>query len=93
METLLPRLVHVSVDRRLIIVLLDELDHEITQVAEGVRHIGFGGGPAVDERVGSMMGSDGERPRSEKLVPFANRRFEIGHEIRVLEEGSITRHQ
>ena len=53
---LLARGVHVAVDRRRVVVLLDELDHRVAEVAERVRHIGLLVGPAIREGVTPVMG-------------------------------------
>jgi hypothetical protein len=40
-EPLLPGPVHLAVDGRCVVVLLDELDLEVAEIAEGVRHVGL----------------------------------------------------
>lgn len=58
--------VHVAIDRRLVVVLHDELNHHLAEVAKRVRHVGLGCGAAVVEAVTSMMFGHEERARAER---------------------------
>lgn len=60
METLLAISVHVAIDGGLVIVLLNELDHQIAQIPEGIRHISLGTGASVREGVRAVVWSDSE---------------------------------
>ena len=75
--SLLPVCVHLAVDRRRVVVLDDELDHGVAEVAKGVRHVGFVCRAAVREFVASMMRRDDERSGAVQAVPFVDGAIEI----------------
>ena len=85
-EPLLAPLVHIAVDRRGVVVLHDQLDHEIAQIAEGVRHVGLVRRGAVGERVALVVLGDCEGSSPERLAPPDDRFVEVIDEIGMLEE-------
>ena len=85
-EPELTGLVHVAVDRRGVVVLHDELDHRVAEVAERVGHIRLVIGPAVVERIGPMMLAQHEGAGTEESVPLADRCVEVLDEEGLLEE-------
>ena len=55
-KALLAARVHVPVDGGRLVVLLDELDHHVAQIAEGIGHVGLLGGAPIGEAVGDVVG-------------------------------------
>lgn len=81
---LLPRLIHLAIDRRRVVVLRDELNHGVTEVAERIRDIGFLVGAPIGEFVARVMFGHRKRTGPVGFVPIRNRLLEIVDEVRLL---------
>ena len=86
MEALAFRGEHLTVDRGRVVVLDDELDHHLAEIAERVGDVCFLLGSPIVESIGLMMMGSHEGTRSQKFVPGQDRLVQIVHEIGLLEE-------
>jgi hypothetical protein len=78
-------------DRGFIAVLLDELDHDAAELAEGRRVIERGGPAAVDHVLELDVLQQKERARSELACPAPCGRVGVCHEVRRLHERTVFR--
>ena len=86
MEALLARREHVAVDRRRVVVLFDELNVHVAEVAERIRHVGFVVGASIVEAIGAMVRRDDERPSAKHLAPTVDRGGEVVDEVCLLKQ-------
>lgn len=91
-EALFARFEHVPVDRRCVIVLGDELNHLVAEVAERIGHVSLVIGASALEAVGRVMRHDNERPRVEQAMPLPTGVLDIVDEVRLLEERIPLKH-
>ena len=85
-QAVLARCVHVPEDGRVLAVLLDELDHDAAELAEGRRVIERAGPAAVDHVLELDVLQQKERARSELTRPAPRGRLGVCHEVRRLHE-------
>ncbi len=83
-KTFFARGEHVTVNRRRIVVLLDELDLVVAEVTECVRDISFLVGAAILELVGLVMWHQYKRTGTVQAMPLTGRLFDIVNKIGVL---------
>ena len=83
-EALLPRRVHLPVDGGQIVVLFDELDHHVAEVAEGVRDICFDIRATILEPGRLMMTAKAKRTCAEQSIPSMTRRLQVSDDVRLL---------
>jgi hypothetical protein len=71
-KAFLARLVHVAVDRRLVVMLLDELDHRVAEIAEGIGNVGLDRGAAISELFAAVAaGAMKKGPAPNALAHFS----------------------
>ena len=85
-EALLPGGVHVSVDRQCLVMLDNELDHQIAEIPEGVRDVGLLRRAPVREPIAVVMMGDGEGPRAKKRTPAPDCFVDVVDQVCVLEK-------
>ena len=69
--------------------LLDELNHRVAQVAEGVGNIGFLVGATVVKPVGLVVRGSAKRSGPEQIAPLLDGRVQVVDQIGLLKKRSV----
>jgi hypothetical protein len=78
---------HVTVNRRCVVVLLDELDHHVAEVTKGIRDISFLISAAIVKAVSLVVHRLPEGTCTKQIAPFVDGLIEIVDEVSFLKEG------
>lgn len=91
-EAFFTRPIHVAIDGGRVVMLFDELDHHLAQIAEGIGDIGLLIGAAIGERVAAMVPRHEEGPGPINLRPFARRVIDAADEPGLLKHHALNGH-
>jgi hypothetical protein len=78
--------VHIAIDRRLIVVLLNELDLLLAGIAERIGNVGLGSRSAIHELRSLVMFRDVERPGVKRASKPLRRGLDVIYDVRVLKD-------